>query len=45
VLIRGEPEARLEAERRRDGVPVDEKAWSQIQRVAADLGLPPSATS
>jgi hydroxycarboxylate dehydrogenase B len=39
ILIPGEPEARLESERRRDGVPVEEETWSQIERVAAELGL------
>jgi uncharacterized oxidoreductase len=37
ILIPGEPEARLEAERRRDGIPIEEETWSQIERVAADL--------
>src|SRR5881396_1696009 len=37
ILIPGEPEARLEAERRRDGVPVEDETWSQIERVAAEL--------
>jgi uncharacterized oxidoreductase len=39
ILIPGEPEARLEAERRRDGVPVEEETWNQIERVAAELGV------
>jgi hydroxycarboxylate dehydrogenase B len=39
VLIPGEPEARLEAERRRDGVPVEDETWNQIERVGAELGL------
>jgi len=37
ILIPGEPEARLEAERRRDGVPVEDETWSQIEQVAAEL--------
>jgi uncharacterized oxidoreductase len=39
ILIPGEPEARLEAERRRDGVPVEDETWNQIGRVAADLDV------
>ncbi len=39
ILIPGEPEARLEAERRRDGVPVEEETWNQIEAVAAELGV------
>ena len=38
ILVPGEPEARLEAERRRDGIPLDETTWNQIQVVAAELG-------
>jgi uncharacterized oxidoreductase len=37
ILIPGEPEARLEAERRRDGIPVEDETWSQIQSAAKDL--------
>jgi LDH2 family malate/lactate/ureidoglycolate dehydrogenase len=29
---------RLEAERRRDGVPVEDETWNQIERVSAELG-------
>ena len=39
ILIPGEPEARLEAERRRDGIPVEDETWSQIQAAAKDLGV------
>ena len=39
ILIPGEPEARLEAERRRDGIPVEDETWSQIRSVAAELGV------
>ncbi len=39
ILIPGEPEARLEASRRRDGVPVEDETWNQIERVAAELNL------
>jgi uncharacterized oxidoreductase len=37
ILIPGEPEARLEAERRRDGIPIEDETWNQIERVAAEL--------
>jgi uncharacterized oxidoreductase len=40
ILVPGEPEARLEAERRRDGIPIEEETWSQIETVAAELGVP-----
>jgi len=39
ILVPGEPEARLEAERRRDGIPIDEQTWTQIETVAAELGV------
>jgi uncharacterized oxidoreductase len=39
ILIPGEPEARLEGERRRDGVPVEDETWNQIGRVAAELDI------
>jgi uncharacterized oxidoreductase len=39
IQIPGEPEARLEAERRRDGIAVDEQTWSQIETTAAELGV------
>jgi uncharacterized oxidoreductase len=39
ILIPGEPEARLEAERRRDGIPIEDETWRQIQTLAAELGV------
>jgi uncharacterized oxidoreductase len=39
ILVPGEPEARLEGERRRDGIPVEDETWSQIEGVARDLGV------
>jgi uncharacterized oxidoreductase len=39
ILIPGEPEARLEAERRRDGIPIEDETWSQIEGVARDVGV------
>ena len=38
ILIPGEPEARLEAERRRDGIPIEDETWRQIETLAAELG-------
>jgi len=39
ILIPGEPEARLEAERRGQGIPVEDQTWSQIETTAAELGV------
>jgi uncharacterized oxidoreductase len=39
ILVPGEPEARLEAERRARGIPLDDETWRQIEAVAAELGL------
>lgn len=39
VLVPGEPEARLEAERRARGIPVEDETWRQIQAVARELGV------
>jgi uncharacterized oxidoreductase len=39
ILIPGEPEARLEAERRRNGIPVDDETWAQIEATATELGV------
>ena len=39
ILIPGEPEARLEAERRAQGIPIEEQTWSQIETTAAELGV------
>jgi uncharacterized oxidoreductase len=39
ILIPGEPEARLEAERLRSGVPIEDETWNQIEGVAAELGV------
>lgn len=39
ILIPGEPEARMERERRDSGVPVDDETWRQIQECAAGVGL------
>jgi uncharacterized oxidoreductase len=39
ILIPGEPEARLEAERRRTGIPIEDQTWGQIETTAAELGV------
>jgi uncharacterized oxidoreductase len=39
ILVPGEPEVRLEAERRRDGIPIEEQTWVQIETAAAELGV------
>lgn len=39
ILIPGEPEARLEAERRAHGIAVEDQTWSQIEATAAELGV------
>jgi uncharacterized oxidoreductase len=39
ILIPGEPEARLEAERRAQGIPIEDQTWSQIETAAAELGV------
>ncbi|HET8578022.1 MAG TPA: Ldh family oxidoreductase [Methylomirabilota bacterium] len=39
ILIPGEPEGRLEAERRTNGIPVDDETWAQIEATAKELGV------
>jgi uncharacterized oxidoreductase len=39
ILMPGEPEHRSRQRRLRDGIPLDETTWSQIQDVARSLGL------
>ena len=39
ILVPGEPEARMEQERRATGVPIEEETWRQIQRCADEVGL------
>jgi len=34
-----ESEARLEAERRRQGIPIEDQTWGQIETTAAELGV------
>lgn len=39
ILIPGEPEARAEVRRRRDGIPVDEETWRQLVEIARGLNV------
>ena len=39
ILIPGEPEARTERQRARDGIPIDDATWKQIRDVAQEVGL------
>jgi uncharacterized oxidoreductase len=39
VMVPGDPERRSRTQRERDGIPVDEKTWSDLLRCAAESGL------
>jgi uncharacterized oxidoreductase len=39
VLVPGEPEARMERERRANGIPIEEATWTQIVACAAEVGV------
>ncbi len=39
VLVPGEPEARMERERRAHGIPIEEATWSQITACATEAGV------
>jgi hydroxycarboxylate dehydrogenase B len=39
ILIPGEPEARMERERRAGGVPIEDTTWQQIQQAAEEVGV------
>jgi uncharacterized oxidoreductase len=41
ILLPGEPEARIEAERRRDGIPIPGPIWAEAAAVARELGVEP----
>ena len=41
ILTAGEPERRRMAQRRRDGIPLDEATWEQIEGAAASLTVAP----
>ena len=43
ILLPGEPEQRMEARRRCEGIDVDEKTWKEVVSVARGLGLEPPA--
>jgi uncharacterized oxidoreductase len=40
ILMPGEPEHRSKVKRLRDGIPLDETTWSQLQAVAGSLRIP-----
>lgn len=40
VMVPGDPERRSEAERRANGVPVDETTWEEMVAAAVQLGMP-----
>ena len=39
ILVPGEPEARLERERRAVGVPLDDETWRQLRECASEAGV------
>ena len=39
ILIPGEPEARMERQRRAGGIPVEDATWRQIREAAAEVGI------
>ncbi len=39
ILVAGDPEWRAEAERARDGIPVEESLWQRITDLARELGI------
>ena len=39
VLVPGEPEARMERERRANGIPIDDTTWTQITACATEVGV------
>jgi len=41
ILVPGEPEERTAAERRRNGIFVEEETWEQIRAIATELGISP----
>jgi LDH2 family malate/lactate/ureidoglycolate dehydrogenase len=36
VLVAGDPEWRMEAQRMRDGIPIEPKVWERIQALAQE---------
>jgi uncharacterized oxidoreductase len=39
ILVPGEPEARMERQRRADGIPIDEETWRQVRECATQAGI------
>jgi uncharacterized oxidoreductase len=39
ILVPGEPEARMERERRANGIPIEEATWTQILGCATEVGV------
>jgi LDH2 family malate/lactate/ureidoglycolate dehydrogenase len=39
VRLPGEPEGEVEAQRRRDGIPIAEATWSELAALATRLGV------
>jgi LDH2 family malate/lactate/ureidoglycolate dehydrogenase len=39
VLVAGEPEWRMEEQRRRDGIPLSDGAWRNLAQAAEKLGI------
>ena len=40
VLVAGEPERRMRAERRRSGIPIDPTTWAELGEAASAVGVP-----
>ena len=40
ILVPGEIEARQTERRLREGIPIDDETWRQIQETAAEVGIP-----
>jgi LDH2 family malate/lactate/ureidoglycolate dehydrogenase len=45
VLVPGEPEARRQAERERDGIPLPPTLWATFSELSAELGVTPPASA
>jgi LDH2 family malate/lactate/ureidoglycolate dehydrogenase len=41
VLVAGEPEWRVEAQRRREGIPIARSLWDRLGAIAAEVGVQP----
>jgi uncharacterized oxidoreductase len=39
ILIPGEPETRVERQRRTEGIPIEEETWRQIRQAAERAGV------